>query len=78
TVSVLARDDEAAANLRQVVSGFMALARMQAGSKPEIDGMLKMIQLGGDGRTVSMSFSVPSEMLDLLAAHKSQIKTTVK
>jgi hypothetical protein len=78
TVSVLARDDEAAANLRQVASGFMALARMQTGSKPEIDSMLKMIQLGGDGRTVSVSFSVPSEMLDLLtAAHAGKIKTSV-
>jgi len=77
TLSVLARDDEAAANLRQVAGGFMALARMQAGSKPEIDTMLKLVQLGGDGRTVSVSFSVPSEMLDLLAAHKSKIKTGI-
>ena len=76
TLSVLARDDEAATNLRQVVNGFMALARMQTSSKPEIEGMLKMVQLGGDGRTVSMSFSVPSDVLDVLMQQK--LKTTTE
>lgn len=73
TLSVLARDDEAATNLRQVVNGFVALARMQTSSKPDLENMLKMIQLGGEGRTVSLSFAVPSDVLDMLMAQKFKI-----
>jgi hypothetical protein len=66
--AVEARDEEAANNLRQVVNGFMALAKLQAGSKPEVSTMLKSIQLEGTGNTVAVSFTVPTEALDILGA----------
>ena len=62
-----ARDEKAAQNLRDVVQGFVALARMQATNKPELQPLLDSLQLSGQGQTVAISFSVPVEVLDLLA-----------
>lgn len=71
TLNVQAKDREAAENLKQVVNGFMALARMQAGSntnRPEMAAMLQSIQIGGDNdKTVSLSFTLPAETLDMFA-----------
>jgi hypothetical protein len=78
TVRIVARDQEAANNLRQVAMGFMALARMQADTKPELKGMLNAIQLGGQDTDVTLSFSLPSELLDALAAKKLPKGTTPK
>lgn len=63
-----ARDEEAANNLRDVVRGFMALAKMQAGSRPEMQAMMQSLELGGTGRTVALSFDVPSEVFDAIGA----------
>jgi len=63
-----ARDDQAAQNLRDVIRGFMALARLQANAKPELNSMMNSLELGGQGKTVSLAFSVPSEVIDLLGA----------
>jgi hypothetical protein len=46
----------------------MALARLQANSRPELNAMMNSLELGGDGRTVSLAFSVPSEVIDMLGA----------
>ena len=54
-----ARDDEAAKNLRDVVQGFLALAKLQAGKKPEIQTLVQSLQLSGTGKTVALSFEVP-------------------
>jgi hypothetical protein len=59
--------DHAATDLRQVISGFMALARLQTRQSAEIAAMLNSVKLGGDGRTVSLAFSVPSGVIDALA-----------
>jgi hypothetical protein len=67
------RDEEAANNLRDVVRGFVALARMQAGSRPELKGIVDSLQLSGDGRTVSVAFSVPSEVFDALESMRQQM-----
>jgi hypothetical protein len=68
TVTAEARDEEAATNLRQVVAGFIALAKMQAASKPELSAMVQSVTLNNDsGKTVSVSFSVPASVLDLIA-----------
>jgi hypothetical protein len=61
-----ARDEESANNLRDVLRGFVALAKMQAGSRPELKSMVDSLQLAGNGRTVSVAFSVPTEVLDAL------------
>lgn len=66
-VRVEAVSEEAAKNLRDVVTGFFALARMQASSEPAIQGMLQALQLSGTGTTVMVSFTVPSEVLDAFA-----------
>lgn len=61
-----ARDEVAAENLRDVIRGFVALAKMQAGSKPEILAMMQSLQLGGTGKTVALSFDVPEAVFELL------------
>src|ERR1051326_7511637 len=63
-----ARDEEAANNLRDVVRGFLALAKMQAGSRPDIQIMMQSLELGGTGKTVALSFVVPSQAFDVLGS----------
>jgi hypothetical protein len=63
-----ARDEAAAQNLRDIVRGFLAMARLQSGSRPGIQQMVDSLQLSGDGTTVALSFTVPSEFLDALEA----------
>ena len=63
-----ARDEASANNLRDVVRGFLALAKMQVGSRPELQAVAQSLQLGGTGTTVALSFDVPAEIFDLLGA----------
>ena len=60
-----ARDDAAADNLRDVVRGALALVKMQSGD-PKFAALANSIRLEGNGKTVSVSFSIPAEMIDLL------------
>lgn len=60
-----AKDDAAAANLRDVVRGGLALVKMQSGD-PKMASLANSIRLEGTGKTVSVSFSIPSELIDLL------------
>jgi hypothetical protein len=69
---VEARDEMSAQNLQEVVRGFMALGRLQSGQHPEVAEFLNSVQLSGEGKTVSLSFSVPSEMIDALGALRAQ------
>ena len=66
TLTADARDDEAGQNLRDVLTGFLALARMAAGSRPELQPLLDSFQLSGVGTTVTMSLWLPSEVIELL------------
>jgi hypothetical protein len=67
TISAQARDEEAATNLRGVVGGFIALAKMQANAKPELTALVQSITLNNDkGTTVSVSFTVPTSAIDAL------------
>jgi hypothetical protein len=72
-----ATDEAAAQNLRDVVRGFLALAKMQSSSKPELQGMVDSLQLSGEGKNVIVSFTLPSELFDVLEAfaneHRQQI-----
>ncbi len=61
-----ARDDQGAENLRDVVRGFMALARMQAGADPRAAAVVQSLQLSGTGKTVALSFTVPAEVIQML------------
>jgi hypothetical protein len=67
-VRVEARDEEAANNLRDVVRGFLALAKLQAGSRPDMQAMIQSLELEGTGKTVALSFAVPAEIFDAIAA----------
>jgi hypothetical protein len=63
-----ARDDEAAKNLREVVQGFLALVKMQAGNKPEMQTLVQSLQLSGSGKSVALSFQVPAEFINAMAS----------
>jgi hypothetical protein len=63
-----ARDEEAANNLRDVVRGFLALAKLQTGTKPQLQLMMQSLELTGTGKTVAVSFAVPAEVFDLIGA----------
>jgi hypothetical protein len=63
-----ARDEQAAENLREVARGFLALARMQAGSRPELQAVTESLELGGVGRSVVLSFSIRGDTLEALTA----------
>jgi hypothetical protein len=58
------KDDESATNLRQVVQGLLALGRMA--NDPKATALMNSLQMSGSGKTVALSFSVPSELLDMI------------
>jgi len=66
TVSLTARDEEAARNLQAVAAGFIGLANMQAASRPELQAIMQSIALSNDNNTVTLSFSLPSTMIEAL------------
>jgi hypothetical protein len=63
-----ARDNEAGQNLRDVVRGFLALAKIQGSKTPQLQTTLNSIELGGEGPSVSLSFDVTPDVLDLLGS----------
>lgn len=65
-VKAEARDEAAAQNLQDMLRGFMALARLQAGSRPEFKQVVDSLQLTGEGRTITMQFALPTDVLDAL------------
>jgi hypothetical protein len=66
------RDEQAAQDLREVIRGFVALIRIQAGQQPEFAEVLNSVQLSGEGKTVSLGFSVPAATIDRLGALTAQ------
>ena len=68
TLRAETRDDESANNLRDVVRGFLALAKIGSGAKPELQAMMQSLELSGTGKTVSLSFVVPAELFDVIGA----------
>jgi hypothetical protein len=58
-----ARDEEAASNLRDLVRGFVAFARLQVGADPRLHDIVQSLEVGGDHDTVTVSLSVPSTAL---------------
>src|SRR5215831_9829744 len=67
-VTAEARDDESANMLRDVGRGFVALAKLQTSSKPEFQHFVQSLQLGGTGKSVSLSLDVPAQVFDALGA----------
>ena len=66
TLTAETRDDEAGQNLRDVLTGLLALAKMQAGSRPGLQPLLDSLQLSGVGATVTLSFWLPPDVIELL------------
>ncbi len=61
-----ARDDQAAEQLRDVVRGVLAAGRLVSGADTRVEAVLNSFQLQGTGRTVTLSFSVPAEVFDIV------------
>jgi hypothetical protein len=62
-----ANDEKSAEDLRQVVNGLLALARLQGQNDPKIQAISQSLQLSGTGKTVSLSFTLPAELLQMVA-----------
>jgi hypothetical protein len=61
-----ARDDESAELLRKQLAGLLAFGQMAAGTDPRAKAMIDSLQMGGTGKTVSLSFTVPAEILQMI------------
>ena len=72
TIKAEAKDDEAAANLRDMLRGVVAMVKLQTGDNPGLKAMADSLQLGGEGRTVAVAFSVPAEVFDVLEAMRAE------
>ncbi len=62
----VARDDQAAQNLRDVVRGGLAAAHLMGGHDTRLDAVVNAVQVTGTGKDVAVSFTIPSEVLDML------------
>lgn len=63
-----AQDEQSAQNLRDVVQGFLALARLQSTREPAYKGVIDSVALNADGKSVSLSFDVTPAALDALTS----------
>ena len=62
-----ARDEQTGRNLRDLLQGFLALARLQFGSRSELRGLLDSIRLTTAGTNVTLTFDLPADaVLELL------------
>ena len=66
TFKAEAKDEATAKNLRDVMGGFLAMAKMQAGNKPGMQQLADSLVISGEGNSVALAFSIPSELLDVL------------
>ncbi len=66
TFKAEAKDDEAAKNMRDMLRGVMAMVKLQADNKPELRALVDSLQLGGEGKTVAVGFTVPAELFDVI------------
>ena len=70
TIRAEAGDEAAANQLRDVVRGFVALARLHGGGQPAFESALKSIELSGTNKTVQMSFAMAPDTLRMLAPRR--------
>jgi hypothetical protein len=61
-----ANDDQAAENLRGVLNGVISFARLQGQNDPKLTSLIQSLQLSGNGKTVRLSFAIPSEIFELM------------
>jgi hypothetical protein len=60
------RDDQSAEQLRDVIRGVLAAGRLMSGKDNRVDAVLNSFTLQGTGKTVSLTFTVPPEVFDIL------------
>jgi hypothetical protein len=65
-----ARDEDAGSALRDVVRGVMSLVKLQVSSQPGLDTVIRSLELGGSGKTATLTFEIPPSVFDTLAARK--------
>ena len=66
TLRATARDEAAAQNLREMATGGLAAAKLFAGQDPKLQTLANSVQITGVGNSVSVTFRVSPELLDLL------------
>ncbi len=76
TIRADARDAAAGDSLRDVIRGFVSLARMQTGGRPDLSSALQSLQLGGTGKTVTLSFDLPATTIDAFSGLKPAAPAT--
>lgn len=60
-----ARDDQSGEDLRSVVRGGLAAARLMGGQNAKLDIAINSLQISGTGKDVALAFNVPSDVLDV-------------
>jgi len=71
TVRAEGKDEEAGKNMREVLQGALALARLQVDAKPELKPLLNTVQIEGTGNGVALHLTLPAEMLDVIVKQAS-------
>jgi hypothetical protein len=61
-----AKDEATAKNLRDLMGGFLAMAKMQAANKPGMQQLADSLVISGEGNSVALAFSIPAEVLDVI------------
>jgi hypothetical protein len=60
-----ARDDQSGEDLRSVVRGGLAAARLMGGQNAKLDVAINSLQLSGSGKDLALSFTLPPDLLDM-------------
>jgi hypothetical protein len=74
TFAVMAHiDGGISGTVRADANDDQAFGRMQAQNDPKAAAVMQALQLSGTGKTVALSFTIPSDMLDMLPRHATGI-----
>jgi hypothetical protein len=76
TIKAETADKAAADQLRDLVRGAISLARLNPGSNPSFQDVMKSVELGGTGSNVQMSFLVTTDTVRALVPPKQDTPNT--
>ena len=68
TLRAEARDDEGGQQPARRRARVPGAGQARSGAKPELQAVMQSLELGGTGKTVSLSFAVPAELFDVIGA----------
>ena len=63
-----ARDAKAGEEMRAVVNGVLAAAKLMSGQDARMNTVLNSVQSSGVGADLDLSFTVPAELVDMVAS----------